>query len=82
MKDPAPIPIVDHRWQNGQHIEVVYHPVALPDEADCDRIHLLITDCDGVCRGWIMNVEDAAAIIYGLSKAMVMAINEGVPVNE
>ena len=65
-------------WANGARIEIIYHKDPLPNEAISDRIQLIITPEGKDSRGWLMNIADATDIIYGLSKAMSMAIEDGV----
>lgn len=64
-------------WQNGAFIEVLVYEQPQPGEDDGDRIHLMVTDCDGERRGWLMNVEDAAAIVKGLEIGMARARGYG-----
>lgn len=66
-------------WQNGAFIEVLVYEQPQPGEDVSDRIHLMITDCDGNRRGWLMNVEDATAIVKGLEIGMARARGYGVP---
>lgn len=65
-------------WSNGTIIEVLCYSEPQPDTVESDRIHLLITT-GGKTTGWLMNIEDAIAIISGLSRAMSKAIDLGVP---
>ena len=64
-------------WKNGAKIEVVYYSRPLEGEAKNDCIQLLITPAEGETRGWLMNIQDANDIIYGLSKAISVAIEKG-----
>lgn len=66
-------------WQNGAFIEVLVYEQPQPGEDESDRIHLMITDCDGSRRGWLMNIEDAEAIIKGLRTGIARARVYGVP---
>lgn len=68
-------------WNNGTIIETLCYPERQPDSVDSDRIHLLITPESGEEIGWLMNIEDATAIIAGLSRAIGKAIDMGVPVH-
>ena len=68
-------------WHNGAFIEVLFYEQPQPSQDASDRIHLLITPAKGKRRGWLMNVEDAIAIIRGLSVAITHAIEQGVPIN-
>lgn len=72
-------PIFSSIWSNKARIDVYFHEQPLEGKHESDRIQLILTPADGKPRGWIMNVADATDIIYGLSKAMGMAIEEGVP---
>jgi len=57
-------------WHNGASIQVLYHKEPQPGEHPCDRIRLLCTSKDGNQRGWLMNDQDADAIIMGLTSAL------------
>ena len=63
-------------WKNKAKIEVGFYKGRIKGEAYGDRIHLLITPADGKTRGWLMNVQDANDIIYGLSKGISRTIEE------
>jgi hypothetical protein len=65
-------------WHNGAKIEVYYEKEPLEGQAVSDRIQLIITPEGKGSRGWLMNIADATDIIYGLSKAMSAAIEDGV----
>lgn len=67
-------------WSNGATIEVLYYHDPIDGEDVSDRIQLLITPEGQESRGWILNVSDATDIIWGLSKAMSMSIEDKVPV--
>lgn len=67
-------------WINGAKIEVRFHEKPVKGEDPSDRIHLILTDCDGVRHGWHMNIEDSIGIIHGLAKAVQVAIEYQVPV--
>ena len=64
-------------WKNKAKIEFVYYPEPLKGEAESDCIHMLITPAKEKTRGWIMNIQDANDIIYGLSKTISVAIEKG-----
>lgn len=66
-------------WQNGAFIECLVYQAAQPDCDGNDRIHLLITDATGDRRGWLMNVEDAQAIIKCLERGIEKSNEYGVP---
>lgn len=66
-------------WQNGAFIEVLCYEQPQPGEDESDRIHLMITDCDGKRRGWLMNIEDAGAIMKGLGLGIKKARVYGIP---
>ena len=66
-------------WSNGAFVEVLFYEERQAGEDDSDRIHLLITSEGKKPRGWLMNVQDATAIIRGLSIAIDRAIDAGVP---
>ncbi len=53
-------------WQNGSVIETLVYADSQTGEDFSDRIHLMITDQGGVRQGWLMNEEDAIAVIRGL----------------
>lgn len=65
-------------WANGA-MEVLFYDEPQPGEDPSDRIHWLITGFDGEKRGFLLNVEDAVAVISGLSSAVRRAIYTGVP---
>ena len=67
-------------WHNGGFIEVLFYEQPQPRQNVSDRIHLLITPAKGKRRGWLMNVEDAIAIIRGLSVAITQALEQDIPV--
>ena len=64
-------------WKNKAKIEFVYYPKPLKGEVESDCIHMLITPHGEKSRGWIMNIQDANDIIYGLSKTISIAIEKG-----
>lgn len=55
-------------WGNGSKIEFILYSEPLPGEDKSDQLHMIVTDCDGRQRGWLMNPEDAMTIIRGLSR--------------
>jgi hypothetical protein len=65
-------------WHNGAFIEVMCHSEPRCPEPS-DRIHLQITDGGGNRKDWLMNVEDAMAIVQGLTMAVRQAIMEDWP---
>jgi len=69
-------------WRNNATIQVLYYN-APPTLIKSDVIELSIKPTDGRnARTWLMNVQDATDIIYGLSKAMSLAIENEIPTNE
>jgi hypothetical protein len=69
-------------WSNGAIIETLCYSEPQEGSVNSDRIHLIITDGNGERTGWLMNIEDAIAIIGGLSRAVSRAIDLGVPAKE
>ena len=67
-------------WGNGTLIEVLCYSQPQIGNVESDRIHLLITPAGGERLGWLMNIEDALAIIGGLSRAASKAIDLDIPV--
>ena len=67
-------------WHNGAFIEVLFYEQTQPRQDASDRIHLLVTLANGKRNGWLMNVEDAIAIIRGLSVAITQAIEQDIPI--
>jgi hypothetical protein len=65
-------------WANG-FIEVLFYSEPQPDEDPSDRIHLIVHGFGGERRGFLMNAEDATAMIHGLSTGIQRAIAAGVP---
>lgn len=65
-------------WPN-QVIEVIVYSDPQPNEDPSDRIHLIITDADGHRAGWLMNIDDASAVVDGLSAGIRRAVELGVP---
>lgn len=59
--------------------EFLFYESAQPGEDPSDRIHVIITTCDGQKQGWLMNVEDALVFIRGLSVCVQKAVESGVP---
>lgn len=66
-------------WSNGAFIEVLVYSQPQPGYDGSDRIHLMVTDCDGKRRGWLMNIEDATAIVTGLQKGIEKVKECGIP---
>jgi hypothetical protein len=66
-------------WKNNAEINVVYYDEKLEGEDSSDRIHLLIKPAGGKETGFILNIQDATDIIYGLSKAMSVCIENKIP---
>lgn len=66
-------------WGNGAEIEVVFHPDALPGEDPSDRIQMFATPARKETRGWLMNVEDAVAVIHGLTLGIQECVFADVP---
>jgi hypothetical protein len=72
--------VLRSEWSNKAWIEVYYYLEPIEGEHPSDRIHLYVKDADReLPRGWLMNVQDATDIIYGLSKAMCRAIEDNIP---
>lgn len=69
-------------WKNGATIRIVYYKNRQKGEVNSDRIHLLFKPEDANERGWIMNIQDAVDVIYGLSKACSWAIENEIPTHE
>ena len=63
-------PIFTSVWGNGATIKVFCYDKPLKGEYKNDRIQVLIRPADGKQRGWIMTAEEAVDLIYGLSKAV------------
>lgn len=72
---------VQTSWGNGTRIEFLLHEGPLPGEDPSDRLQVLVTDCDGLSRGWLMNIEDAVLIIRGLSRLVDNALRLGFPIS-
>lgn len=68
-------------WANGARIEVLLYSEPQPGEDPSDRIHLLVTDQGGERRGWLMNQEDALAVMTLLEMAACRAAARGYPFN-
>ena len=68
-------------WGNGATLEFLVYKEQQPGEDNSDRIHMIVTPANGTSRGWLMNVEDATAIIRGLATSIQHALDmPGVPV--
>lgn len=65
-------------WGNG-FLDVLFYQEPVEGEDESDRIHLMIHGFDGYADGWILNVEDAIAMIRGLSAGIQHAIAHDVP---
>ena len=61
-------------WRNGAKIEVLHCPEPIEGEYEHDRIQVLITPAGSEPRGWLMTAEEAVDLIYGLSKATSMEL--------
>lgn len=70
--------IFSYEYRNGCKIEVVYHHEQLKGEINEDRIQLLISPEGKKTRGWLMTQMEAVDIINGLSKAILMAMEDDV----
>ena len=70
--------IFAYKYRNGCKIEVVYHHKQLKGEINEDRIQLLISPEGRKTRGWLMTQMEAVDIINGLSKAILMAMEDDV----
>jgi hypothetical protein len=68
-------------WHNGTTIETLCYSRWQDGNMESDRIHLVITPDGGERMGWLMNIEDANAIVMGLSRAISRAIELGIPVS-
>ena len=66
-------------WGNGAFVEVLFYDEDQPGADPSDRIHLMITPAGGARRGWLMNVEDARAIIAGLTIGIRRAVEADIP---
>lgn len=66
-------------WGNGAFLEFLVYSNPREGFDPSDRIHMLITAADSKPRGYMMNVEDAASIITGLSTAISAVIEGGYP---
>lgn len=73
------VPVREHEWANGARIATVVYLTPVADEDESDRIQLLVTDQDGQQRGWLMNVEDALAMISCLTDAIARVVEERLP---
>lgn len=71
--------IFESIWKNGAKIEVGVYRKPVEGEDKSDIIHLFIKPAKSKARGWIMNIQDANDIIYGLSKAISYAIDNDAP---
>lgn len=69
-------PIFSSVWGNGAKIEVFYYDKPVEGEYIHDRFHILITPADSKPRGWMMTLEEAVDLIYGLAKASSRALEE------
>lgn len=65
-------------WGNG-FIDVLFYDEPELGEDESDRIHLMVHGFGGDTRGFLMNTQDAMAMIHGLSTAVQRAIEAGVP---
>ena len=63
-------------WPNHS-IEVLVYSQPQPDADENDRIHLIITDDDGR-RGWLMNGEDASAVLNGVAMGLAKLDRMGI----
>ena len=68
--DPDDDRVFLHVWPNGALVQVLCHQEPQPNEHPSDRIRLVCVSKDGNMRGWLMNDQDAAAIIAGLTRAL------------
>ena len=64
-------------WPN-QAVEILCYSQPQPGEDNSDRIHLIIHEDDNR-RGWLMNCEDALAVIRGLTAGIAAAVELGIP---
>ena len=72
---------IQSTWSNGATIEFVLYVDPLDGEDKTDRLQMLVTECDGKKRGWLMNIEDAMVIMRGLSRLVDNALRVGMPVS-
>ncbi len=77
----SPFCVHTERWRNGACIESLYYPDPLAGEDPSDRIQLLVTSAKGEPRGWLMNAQDAIAMIRTLSAALARALEPKPPLN-
>jgi len=70
MAKIKPQPIFTSIWGNKATIKVFCYDKPLRGEYKNDRIQVLIKPAYGKQRGWLMTAEEAIALIYGLSKAV------------
>lgn len=66
-------------WGNKAEIEVVFYPETIPGEDPSDRIQMFVTPAGKDTRGWLLNVEDAVAVIRGLSIGIQECVFADVP---
>jgi len=69
-------PIFTSVWGNGATIKVFCYDKPLRGEHKNDRIQVLIKPADSKQRGWIMTAEEAVDLIYGLSKAISLNLED------
>ncbi|MBP8125778.1 MAG: hypothetical protein KAZ26_24225 [Caldilineaceae bacterium] len=66
-------------WGNAASIEMACYDEPLPGEDISDRLHLMIVGSDGNQRGWLMNAQDAVALIRVLAAGIDEVITRGWP---
>jgi len=72
---------IQSTWGNGATMEFLLYYEPLVGEDPTDRLQMIVTDCDGNKRGWLMNIEDAMVVIRGLSRLVDNAIRLGLSVS-
>jgi len=72
---------VQSTWCNGATMEFLLYHDPLEGEHPSDRLQMIVTDCDGDKRGWLMNIEDAMVIIRGLSRLVDNALRVGMQIS-
>lgn len=74
------IDYTSEEWGNGSKIEFILHDAPQEGEHPSDRLEMLVKDQSGKQQGWLMNIEDAACIIRGLSRLLDNALAMGIEV--
>lgn len=66
-------------YKNGAKIRVLYFKKKQKCQVDADRIQLIIYPKGEKHRGWLMTQMEAVDIINGLSKAILLAMEDEIP---